>query len=258
MKFLKIILVFAFAIFIYSCEFNNNPASSITVKVNRKVLVELSTNVNCVNCPPSSHYLDLIDTAIANITSADTNVIILKMHSSLFPADPFYYFNVPINSARQQYYNVQANPSGFLDGAMMPTFNEQTWTNSINLALAQNETQNLTFINTFDSITRNGTLNITITQITGSPAGDLKLHVAIVESKMYYGGGTNGERWFNNILRDFVTGSAGLDITLPFNSSINYTLMGGIIPANADIIVFTQSLSSKEVFAVKKLKLVGS
>jgi hypothetical protein len=139
----------------------------------------------------------------------------------------------------------------------MPAFNSQTWANSINLALAQNETQNLTYTNTFDTVTKNGTLNLSISQISGSPASDLKLHVAIVESKMYYGGGSNGEKWFNNVLRDLVTGAAGQDITLPFNSPVNYTLMNGINSANADIIIFTQSLSTKEVFVVRKLKLVN-
>lgn len=257
MKFIKIFLVFVLAITFFSCEFNNNPSSSNSVIVNRKVLVELSTNVNCVNCPPSDHFLSLIDTAIAGITSSDTSVITMRLHSSIFPNDPFYNFNVPVNSARQLYYFIYSNPWGILNGSKMPSFNSQTWANSINLALAQNETQNLTYTNTFDTITKNGTLNLSISQISGSPSSDLKLHVAIVESKMYYGGGSNGEKWFNNVLRDLVTGVAGQDIALPFNSPLNYTLMNGINPANADIIIFTQSLSSKEVFVVRKLKLVN-
>lgn len=258
MKSLKIIFLFLLTITTFSCEFNNNPSSSISVIVNRKVLVELSTNVNCVHCPPSGHYLDLIDTAVAGITSSDTNVITLRMHSSLFPNDPFYLFNVPVNSARQNYYNVFVNPTGYLNGARMPSFNEQTWTNSINLSLAQHETQSLSYLNTFDTATGNGTINISISQITGSPASDLKLHVAIIESKMYYTGGTNGEKWFNNILRDLVTGPSGQDITLPFNSAINYSLKAGIVAQNADIVIFTQSLSTKEIFVVRKLKLIGN
>jgi len=256
MKFLKIIILLAFAVSFYSCEFNNNPSTSTAAKVNRKVLVELSTNVNCVHCPPSGHYLDLIDTAIAGITSSDTNVITLRMHSSIFAGDPFYLYNVPVNSARQWYYYVLVNPSGYLNGAMMPAFNSQTWTNSINSALAQNETQTLSFTNTFDSTTGNGTVSLNIEQVSGSTASDLKLHVAIVESGMYYAGGTNGERWFNNILRDLITGANGTDITLPYNNSINYTLKSGIIPSKADIIVFTQSLSTKEVFVVGKKKFL--
>jgi len=258
MKFIKIFLVFAFAVAFYSCEFNNNPSSSNSVIVNRKVLVELSTNVNCVNCPPSDRFLAAIDTGIANITSSDTNVITMRLHSSIFPNDPFYNFNVPVNSARQLYYFIFSNPWGILNGSKMPAFNSQTWANSINLTLAQNETQSLTYTNTFDTATKNGTLNISISQISGSSASDLKLHVAMVESKMYYGGGSNGEKWFNNILRDLVTGPSGQDITLPFNSPVNYTLKNGINPANADIIIFTQSLSTKEVFVVRKKKLVGS
>ncbi|MBI5402900.1 MAG: hypothetical protein HY959_05840 [Ignavibacteriae bacterium] len=256
MKFLKIIFLLAFAVSFYSCEFNNNPSTSTSAKVNRKVLVELSTNVNCVHCPPSGHYLDLIDTAIAGITSSDTNVITLRMHSSIFAGDPFYLYNVPVNSARQMYYFVLVNPSGYLNGAYMPSFNSQTWTNSINSALAQNETQSLSFTNTFDSTTGNGTISLNIAQISGSTAADLMLHVAIVESGMYYGGGTNGERWFNNILRDLITGANGTAITLPYSSTVNYTLKAGIIPSKADIIVFTQSQSTKEVFVVGKKKFL--
>jgi hypothetical protein len=255
MKYIKIFFIVILAVAFYSCEFNNNPASSTTAKVNRKVLVELSTNVNCVNCPPSGHYLDLIDTAIAGITSSDTNVIVLKMHSRLFVGDPFYLFNPTINLARQSFYNVPSNPAGYLNGAMMPYFSTQTWTNSINLALSQNETQNLTFTNTMNSTLDSGSVNISISQLSGSPTDKLVLHVAIVESKMYYGGGSNGEKWFNNVLRDLVTGENGQSITLPFNSTINYALKSGINPENASIIVFTQSTETKEVFAVKKMKL---
>lgn len=256
MKFLKIILLLVFAVTIYSCEFNNNPASSVSAKVNRKVLVELSTNVNCVNCPPADHYLAAIDTGIAGITSSDTNVITLRMHSSIFANDPFYNFNVPVNSGRQSFYSVFLNPSGFLDGSLMPAFNTQTWTNSINLALAKNETQEVTYSNTFNAETKTGTLTLSVSQISGTAPSDLKLHVAIAESKLYYAGGSNGEVWFNNVLRDLLTGTTGQDISLPFNSNINYTLKDGITPENADIIIFTQSSSTKEVFAVRKLKLL--
>jgi hypothetical protein len=255
MKFIKIFLVLALAAVFYSCEFNNNPSTSTSVIVNRKVLVELSTNVNCINCPPSSRYLDLIDTAIAGITSLDSNVIVLKMHSSIFPADPFYYFNVPVNSTRQLFYHVPSNPTGYLNGSMMPGYNDQTWTNSINLALAQNETQSISLTNTYDSVANSGSLGVNIAQISGNAAADLVLHVAVVESKMYYGSGTNGEKWFNKILRDLVTGPDGTGISLPYNSTINYSLKTGIKPENAELIVFTQSPSTLEVFVVEKIKL---
>jgi hypothetical protein len=256
MKFIKIFFILTLAVAFYSCEFNNNPSSSVTVKVNRKVLVELSTNVNCSNCATPSRYLDLIDTAVAGITSCDTNVIILKMHSSIFPADPFYFFNVPVNSARQTYYGVVSNPAGFLNGAMMPVFNTQTWANSINLALAENETQSLSFTNTLNSTLDSGILNISISQISGSPAADLVLHVAIVESGLYYGSGSNGEKWFNNILRDLITGTGGESISLPYNATKNYALKTGIVPENASIIMFTQSRETQEVFVVRKMKLL--
>jgi hypothetical protein len=258
MKFIKIFLVFAFAVAFYSCEFNNNPSSSNSVIVNRKVLVELSTNVNCVNCPPSDRFLAAIDTGIANITSCDTNVITMRLHSSIFPADPFHNFNKPINLARQRYYVVQSNPWGILNGAMMVAFNSQTWANSINLAMAENETQSLSFTNTFDTVSLNGTLNISISQISGSAPADLILHTFIVESKLYYGGGSNGEKWFNNVLRDMLPDTNGISLSLPYSGNINYTLKSGIVPANADIIMYTQSLSTKEVFVVRKKKLIGS
>jgi hypothetical protein len=257
MKFIKIFLVLIIAVVFYSCEFNNNPASTSSVIVNRKVLVELSTNVNCVNCPIAGHYLDLIDTAIAGITSCDSNVIIVNLHSSIFPFDPFYMFNMPVLKSRQYYYGVESNPSGYLNGSFMPSFNAQTWTNSINLGLSKNETQSLSFINTFDTISRTGTLNFSISQLSGTAPGDLVLFVAVTENKLYYGGGTSSEKWFNNVLRDFLTDTLGLSISLPYNGSINYTLKSGIVPANTNIVAFTQSASSeKEVFIVRKKKFL--
>jgi hypothetical protein len=258
MKYIKIIFFLTVAIIFYSCEFNNNPSSTTSAIVNRKVLVEFATHVNCTNCPPPSHYLDLIDTAIAGITSSDTNVIIIKEHNSIGSGpDPFYNFNTTVCSERKTYYNVESNPTGYLNGSLMPSYNSQTWTNSINLALAKSETQSLTLSNTIDTSSRNGTLSISLSQLSGSAPSDLKLFVAVTESKLYYGSGTNGEKWFNNILRDFLTDVDGLSVSLPYNGSINYAITSGINIANASIVVFTQSTSSdKEVFVVRKIKLV--
>lgn len=224
-------------------------------RLTKKVLIELSTNVNCINSPPSENFLNLIDSAYSNITISDTSVIILTMHSSVFPADPFYYFNVPVNSARQYYYSISLNPAGYLNGSLLPAYNSQTWINYLDSGIANYETQSISISNILDSVSRNGTLYISINQLLGNTSNDLRLHAAIVESKLYYGSGSNGQKWFNNVLRDFITGPNGQSISLPYSSSINYTLKNGISISNSRLIVFTQSQSTKEVFAVKKIKL---
>ena len=256
----KIIVVILLAVIFSSCEFNNNPATVTKGIVNRFVLVELSTNVNCIHCPPSGHFLDLIDTAVG-ITSSDTNVIIIRMHSSIFPADPYYYFNVPVNRTREQYYQVVSNPTGYLNGAIMPAFNEQTWGNAINVELAKEETHNIILSNVFDTTARTGTLNLTVSQKSGNPPNDLRLFIAVTESGLYYAGGSNGERWFKNVLRDLLTAVDGDPVSIspgtPFAIAKNYTLKNGIIPKNSEIIVFVQSLSTKQVSAVNKIKLTN-
>ena len=251
------------ALFFYSCESNDGiiiqgivPDSSSS-----KVLMELFTNTSCIPCVPVNIYLDRIN-SLSGVTINDTNVIIIRIHTTLFPNDPFYTFNTADNLARQQYYVMPgyANPKGYLMGSdsTIGNFNETVWTTEINNRLALTNSFSITFTVTYDSLSRNGTLDYEIGQLSGSQVNDLVLHIAVTENDLFYNA-QNGETHFENTLRDLITPGNGENITInPGQSSTfskNFTLMNGIDHKHAHIILFIQSVSSKEVFAVEKKPL---
>ena len=255
--------VLIIALFFYSCESNDGiiiqgivPDSSSS-----KVLMELFTNTSCIPCVQANIYLDRIS-ILSGVTINDTNVIIIRIHTTLFPNDPFYSFNSADNLARQQYYVTPgfANPKGYLMGSdsTIGNFNEAVWTAEINNRLAETNSFVITFTVTYDSLSRNGTLDYEIGQLSGSQVNDLVLHIAVTENDLFYNA-PNGETHFENTLRDLITPGNGENITINSGQSStfskNFTLMNGIDHKHAHIILFIQSVSSKEVFAVEKKPL---
>lgn len=247
---------------IFGCESNDNPVNykSQNLKASNKVLVELFTNTSCVNCPQPGGYLDLVD-SLKGVTINDTNVVIIRVHTDLYPNDPFFNFNSVDNLVRENYYSAGLyNPIGFMNGANLLAYNFNSWTDSLNLALSKPGTFAIVDTNVYDTTSRNGTLNLTLGQLTGATVGDLKMHVMITEGHMYYIA-PNGERWFENTLRKIVTPSDGIAISLSSGQSIsliqNYTLPQGINAKYSQIIVFLQSTSTAKVYAVDEKSLVN-
>ncbi len=70
----------------------------------------------------------------------------------------------------------------------------------------------------------------------------------------------NGETDFENTLRDLVTPTGGEPFSIATGQTLNFiknfTLKDGINANETDIIVYVQSVSTKEVFGVVKTKLV--
>ena len=243
----------------YSCESNDNPViQNISNKTSKsKVLFEFFTAVNCPNCPPPGHFLDLID-SLKGISINDTNVVIIRYHSNYNGYDPYYLFNPAGSAARHNYYNYLWNPAGTLMGTNLPNYDQSVWLNNINSALEKKGLVEIGMINTYDSSSRIGTVNISLRQSSTSPDSDLKLFVVITENELSYTG-TNGEKVHQNTYRQMLTDNAGDGISLQpgvlENVNKAYTLKAGIIPANAHIVVFVQSQNGKTVYGVERIKL---
>ena len=249
------------SLLIYGCESNDNPLnhSSNNLKAANNVLVILFTNTSCINCPFPGGYLDLVD-SLKGVTINDTNVVIIRVHSNLFANDPFYNFNKTDNDAMVNYYHGgDFNPLGFMNGQYLPNYNYNIWTDSLNNALSKKSSFAIQDTNVFDTTSKNGIWNLTIGQISGTAVSDLKMYIVITEGHLYYTA-TNGERWFENTFRSFVTPSTGIDISLSPGQSINlienYSVPAGVIAANSQIIVYLQSVSSGQIYAVSERKIV--
>ena len=258
-KFIQYISALLIGISIFSCEDNlNSPVhTNPDLKANSKVLVELFSNVMCVACVQSANYCDDI-TYLRGVTINDSNVITINIHTSLFPGDPFYGFNSAMNSARANYYNVMFNPAGYLMGSLMTSpFSAEQWTNQINQRLNKTNSFSIILSNVIDTVTRTGSLNLTVGQVDGQSYTDLKLYAVVTESNLYFNS-PNGKTNYNNILRQMLNSYSGEDIIIspgqPVNLVKEYTIENGIAIKNAQIIVFLQSNSTKEVLGAEKIK----
>jgi len=251
-------LVLFIASIIISCEDNlNSPIhTNPNLKANSKVLVELFSNVMCVACVQSANYCDDI-TYLRGVTINDTNVITINIHTSLFPGDPFYGFNSTMNSARANYYNVLFNPAGYLTGSLMTSpFSAEQWTNQINQRLNKTNSFSIILSNIIDTISRTGSLNITAGQVDGQSYTDLKLYTVVTESNLYFNS-PNGKTYYNNILRQMLNGYNGEGLVIspgqPVNLVKEFTIDNRIAIKNAQLVVFIQNNSTKEVLGIEKI-----
>lgn len=255
---ISIIGLFLVSIIFYSCESNDNPVTQINNNnaSKSKVLMEFFTAVNCPNCPPPGHFLDLID-SLKGICINDTNVVIIRYHSNYNGYDPYYLFNPTCSAARHNYYGYLWNPAGTLMGVNLPNYDQNVWLNNINKGLEKKNPLDVGVSNTYDTTSKTGTVNISLKLSSASADSDLKLFVIFTENELTYSG-TNGEKVHQNTYRQILTDNAGDAITLQpgviENVTKPYTLKTGIIPANSHVVVFVQSQNGKTVYGVESIK----
>lgn len=249
-------------IMFYSCESNDTPVNNSAEPQNlptNKVLVELFTNTSCVPCVEANQYLDAVYEN-SGVTIGDTNVIILRYHTTLFAGDPFYLYNTEDNNARMSYYPNSAivNPRTFLLGVFMGNYSSGPWTSKLNEKLIASRPLAIRLINVYDSVSRSGNLNVKITQPSGQNYTDLVYHIALAENEIPYAA-PNGETHFNNTLRNLVTPPAGQTFeigsgeTITFNNS--YSVASEINQNESDLIVFVQIAATKEILAAEKIRV---
>ncbi|MEO6694108.1 MAG: hypothetical protein ABIY50_04135 [Ignavibacteria bacterium] len=255
--------VFLLCLAFYSCESNDSPIITTTPPVvnviSNKVLVELFTNTSCIPCVDANQYLDAVHD-LQGVTGNDTNVIILRMHTTLFAGDPFYLYNIPDNNARMTYYPNSAivNPRTFLLGTFLGNFSTAPWTNKINEKLLLTRPVTVALSNSYNTSTRSGSLNVRIAQDAGSNFTGLVYHIAVAENDIQYTA-PNGETHFSNTLRDLITPPEGQPFDIGSGQTNtydqNYTIPGEVNQALTDLIVFVQVVSTREVIGVEKVKL---
>lgn len=228
------------------------------VTSNNKVLIEMFTNTSCIPCVPANTYLDRVH-HLEGVTNNDAEVVLIRIHSTLYPNDPFYLFNTAANDARQNYYNGGIfNPQAFLNGTFMGNYNSTTWTGLINNGFGDLTSFGIGFNNSYDPGTRTGTISVNAHMFSGSPVSDLVLHVALTEDGLTYNA-PNGETHFENVLRDLLTPGSGQSVSVspgaPASFSYSYTVNSQIDDQNANLVMFLQSVSTKQVYAVEFKKI---
>ncbi|MBK6876852.1 MAG: Omp28-related outer membrane protein [Ignavibacteria bacterium] len=229
------------------------------INPSNKALVELFTNTSSVPCVDPNRYLDQINDN-QGITSNDNAVVVLRVHTTMFAGDPFYLYNTADNDARMAFYpgtNV-SNPRGYILGTYMSAYSASAWTNKINEQLANTRPFAIKLNNSYDLGTRNGNISIQIKQASGGAYSDLVYHCVMTENEIQFSA-PNGETVFENTMRDLITPSNGQTITIVAGQtksySNSYSVPSNVEQNHADIIIFVQRTSTKEVLAVEEVKL---
>uniref|UniRef100_A0A7C3UP89 Omp28-related outer membrane protein n=1 Tax=candidate division WOR-3 bacterium TaxID=2052148 RepID=A0A7C3UP89_UNCW3 len=220
----------------------------------RRVMVcEDFTATWCTYCPGAARGLEELDEV------AFDSVVVIAYHSS--SSDPFYN---QYSASRASYYGITGYPTVRLDGnysivgglhtgTMYPAYrayfdNRRNYESPANISL---------FLS-YDSITRDGNLNIKIRNEL-STSLSAQLHVALTESHIYYP--WQGMDSLHSVLRLMLPDAQGEPINIPGGDSINrnrnFTLPGGIVDRNCEIIVFLQDNSTREILAGSRIALIG-
>jgi hypothetical protein len=235
--------------------------SLVSINPTNKVLIEIFTNTSCIPCVEANTYLDEIFD-LHGVTNNDSRVVMLRYHTTLFAGDPFYLYNTTDNNARMAFYPNAAivNPRTFLLGTFMGNFSQAAWTNKINELLADTRTYAIKLTNTYDAVSRNGSINIQIKQVSGTVYNDLVYQIAVAENEIQYPA-PNGETRFENTFRDFITPSTGQPFTISPGQTNSYNANDSIDTQinqdNTDLVVFVQrnNNTTREVLAVEIVSL---
>jgi hypothetical protein len=217
----------------------------------RKVLVEDFTNSDCPACPPAL-------TALYSYEDSDSNAIHISFiyYHMLFPSppDPLYQANTSDSDARNKYYGpYSSTPIVFFDGKVEQNLYD-TWSGKLDglvtvpsplqIILSGTKESNKIFLKT--KITRNGDIN----------QSDLVIHFVVVENIYYLG--YNGVPRHDNVMRKMLPFPAGrpfsindsetkeIDTTIDLKSSWK--------PDSLSVVVFIQSIGTKEVYQSETIK----
>ncbi|MCB0514964.1 MAG: Omp28-related outer membrane protein [Chitinophagales bacterium] len=201
------------------------------------------------NCGPCAQQNPIFQENILNNNFG--NIHHIAYHAN-FPSpnnDPMHLFNPTEILARQDYYSIGGVPTMIADGEDIgsPVNASQDWID--NTALDESVLEILVSETTQDN-TRNVTVNIK-SMDTWSAEGNWKLRVAVVEKEINYTSapGSNGEKYFPNVFRQFLTvedfTAAALGNTNTYNFS--YDLDETWVPENIYVVAFVQNEDSKYI-----------
>jgi len=167
-----------------------------------------------------------------------------------YSADPFYQFNPSENSVRKNYYGQPAYPYLFVDGADAGGIH-QAWGMYILARMGIESNLEIEISGHYNEDTRETNLQLAVTATGDVTQPNLRLHVALTESELDYGGHTH-----NQVMRDMIPDAQGESFsisngqTLHFNRS--FTVDGELEDDNCEIVVFVQSYFTREVLQSAK------
>lgn len=219
--------------------------------IDNLVVFEHFTNASCGPCAAQNPAFTAV---LNNNRSKATSV---KYHVSWPGVDPMYSLNPTDPTARVNYYNVTGVPAVRLSNTAGwgPTGVTQAVIDQYAASLpnAWDYTINTSLSGSTLTVTGNVKRKSTLT------ASDYALHVLVVEDPVIYATppGTNGETDFPSTVRKMLPDASGTNLgagatATPIN--LTYNIPAGIKTENLHVVVFVQSVGSKNAFKGVKIK----
>jgi len=211
-------------------------------------LFEHFTNSSCVPCAEQNPIFQ------QNILANNIGNIHHIAYHTWWPGndDPFYQFNIPENTARTNYYGVNAVPTMIMRG--------NQWTGgpaAVTQTLIDNDQKYSSPIRVRVSETSSGAnhnVAVEVQTLGTAPSGTYVLMVALVEKDKTYSSppGTNGETYFPNAFRSYLTGASGNPITFAaqgssVTSNFTYQMDPAWDSTKIYVVAFVQNTATKEV-----------
>jgi hypothetical protein len=223
----------------------------------RNVLFEAYTQTNCGPCAQNNPSLDAF-------ISARFDTIVAIKHHVWWPGannDPMFLYNVADNTARTNYYSINAVPTLQIDGVIQQVSGYTVLSNLLNpytTRLGKGSPLGLTVVDTRiagDSVRA----NVTLTIYSPLSSGSYKMRVYSIERTITYTSppGTNGETVFHDVFRKSYPDINGTTIpTAP--GTYNYVFTYKHDPVWVDSMIYTavfvQNDNNKEVINAAKAR----
>jgi len=230
----------------------------------KMVFVEEGTQASCGPCAVQNPDFDAL------LDANEDKVVVLKYQTSWPGFDQMNMDNPDEVQDRVDYYGFEGVPTAFTNGAYIvddcstyegaPACLSQA---DIDAAYSETAAFDLNISGAYEAGVVTITGDLTATDAVDIPNGDVKLRIALVERTIQYAdvpGGTNGETEFHHILKKFVTGSAGTDLSDVWEAGDSYTINETLdladIPiynySELQIVAFVQDDNDKVVYQAAK------
>ena len=216
----------------------------------RTVFVERYTSSTCGPCASNN---PIVDAFMNSLT--DAQIMGLSYHMNWPPPgnDPMYGYNIADNTARRNYYGVNAIPQLQMDGILTlePNYNNAQLMNAFNTRTNLLSPVTL-IVRQSDLGTDSMLVRVTVYCETAISTPSLTLHVAIMEKLIQYPSppGTNGESAFHTVMRKMLPSGTGTNIELTPGTRKDYEFRVAKdplwVPGQVKAIAFVQR-NTKEV-----------
>jgi len=262
-------IIFSLFAVIFSIAVINSQTLVTTIPQCKNAILEEYTGIHCGYCPDGHRIAELIRKA------NPTQVVLINIHQGSFAnptiaGDPDFRTIYGDSLASQA--GVTGYPNGTINRHIFPKLSSTTamnrgaWNEAATEIMGIQSPVNIGFTSTFDSASRELTINVELYYTLNSPSNINYINVAFLENHVIgyqsdYANGNHTDYDHKHIMRNLITGQWGDKITQTTKGSLvtktyNYTVPSTYKIENCDVVVYVTE-SHKEIYTGVQATAIG-